>query len=121
MNWFNLNAIARDFTKRSQGYVNGNTSGDYVAYTSGGYPALISSDRPFDFIGIYLSVAWLKAEGEIGIIESWRGDALIARDSVTLSALTPVFYNPCLPEITRVRLATQHFWQMVLDDLIIAR
>lgn len=121
LNWFNLNAIARDFTKSSQGYVNGNTSGNYVAYTSSGYPALIYSDRPFDFVGIYLSVAWLQAEGEIGIIESWRGDELVSKDSVKLSALTPVFYNPCLPGITRIRLATQHSWQMVLDDLIIAR
>ena len=121
LNWFNINAIARDFTRGGQGYVNGNTSGDYVAYTSSGYPALFYSDTPFDFIGVHLSVAWLKAEGETGIIEAWRGDQLVARDSVTLSALTPVFYNPCLPRITRVRLMTEHYWQMVLDDLVIAR
>ena len=121
LNWFNLNVIARDFTKLSQGYVNGNTSGDYVAYTSSGYPVSIYSDTPFDFIGVYLSVAWLKAEGETGIIEVWRGDELIAKDTVTLSALSPVFYSPCLPAITRIRLTTQHYWQMVLDDLIIAR
>lgn len=121
LNWFNLNMLARDFTKSSQGYVNGNTSGDYVAYTSSGYPSLIYSESPFDFVGVYLSVAWLKAEGETGTIESWRGDELVAKDSVTLSALTPVFYNPGLPEVTRIRLSTQHYWQMVLDDLIIAR
>lgn len=121
LDWFNLNAIARDFTKGGQGYVNGNTSGDYVAYTSSGYPASIFSDTPFDFIGVYLSIAWLKAEGETGIVEAWRGDELIAKDSITLSALAPVFYNPCLSRITRVRLTTEHYWQMVLDDLVIAR
>jgi hypothetical protein len=121
LNWFNLNAIARDFTKRGQGYVNGNTSGDYVAYTSSGYPALIYSDQPFDFIGVYLSVAWLKAEGEVGTIEAWRGDELIAKDNIALSALSPVHYNPCLPDVTRIRLTTKHYWQMVIDDLVIAR
>lgn len=121
LNWFNLNAMVRDFTANSQGYMNGNTSGDHIAYTSSGYPALIYSDKPFDFIGLHLSVAWLKAEGETGTIESWRGDDLVAKDSVTLSALTPVFYNPCLPGITRIRLASKHYWQMVLDDLVIAR
>ena len=121
LNWFNLNAIARDFTPNSQGYMNGNTSPDYVAYTSSGYPALIQSDTPFDFIGVYLSVAWLNAEGETGVIEAWRADELVAIDRVTLSALTPVFYNPCLSGITRVRLASKHYWQMALDDLVIAR
>ena len=121
LNWFNLNAIARDFTKMGQGYVNGNTSGDYTAYVSGGYPALIYSDTPFDFIGVHLTAAWLNAEGDTGIIEVWRGDDLVAKDSVTLSALTPVFYNPCLPGITRIRLTSEHYWQIVLDDLVIAR
>lgn len=121
LRWFNLNAMTRDFTKNGQGYVNGNTSGDHIAYTSSGYPALVYSDTPFDFIGVHLSVAWLKAEGETAIIESWRGDELIAKDRVTLSALSPVFYNPGLPNITRIRLATDHYWQMVLDDLVMAR
>jgi hypothetical protein len=121
LNWFNLNAIARDFTRHSQGYVNGNTSGDHTAYVSGGHPALIYSDTPFDFVGVHLSVAWLKAEGDTGIIEAWRGDDLVAKDRVTLSALCPVFYNPCLPAITRIRLTSEHYWQIVLDDLVIAR
>ena len=121
LNWFNLNAIARDFTRMGQGYVNGNTSGDHTAYVSGGYPALIYSDTPFDFVGVHLSTAWLSAEGDSAIIEVWRGDDLVAQDSVTLSALSPVFYNPCLPAITRIRLMSEHYWQIVLDDLVIAR
>jgi len=121
LDWFNLNSMARDFTKDSEGYVNGNTSGDFIAYTSSGYPALIYSPIPFDFIGVHLSIAWLKAEGEDGIIESWRGDRLVAKDRVKLSALAPVFYCPCLPGITRIRLMSEHYWQMVLDDLVIGR
>jgi hypothetical protein len=121
LSWFNLNALVRDFSGGQEGYVNGNTSGDHVAYTSGGLPAEVWSDTPFDFIGVHLAAAWLNSEGETGTIESWRGDRLVAKDAVVLSALTPVFYNPMLPEITRIRFSTGHYWQMVLDDLVIAR
>lgn len=121
LNWFNLNALVHDFSGSQEGYVNGNTSGDHIAYTSGGLPAELWSDAPFDFIGVHLAAAWLRSEGEVGTIESWRGDALVASDTVALSALTPVFYNPMLPDITRIRFTTAHCWQMVLDDLVIAR
>jgi hypothetical protein len=121
LNWFNLNAMARDFSGSTQGYVNGNTSGDWIAYTSSGHPGEIYADDPFDFIGVHLSAAWLNSEGEIGKIEAWRGDSLVATDTVVLSALTPVYYSPRLPDVTRVRFSTEHYWQMVLDDLVIAR
>jgi hypothetical protein len=121
LNWFNLNAMARDFTAGSEGYVNGNTSGDHVAYTSSGHPAEVWSEKPFDFIGVALTGAWLNAEGEIATIESWRGSELIASDKVALSALCPIRYMPMLADITRIRFSTAHYWQMVVDDLTIAR
>jgi len=121
LNWFNLNAMARDFTAGSEGYVNGNTSGDHVAYTSSGHPAEVWSEKPFDFVGVALAGAWLKAEGEVATIESWRGSELIASDKIALSALCPVHYMPMLADITRVRFSTAHYWQMVVDDLTIAR
>jgi hypothetical protein len=121
LSWFNLNAMGRDFAGSSEGYVNGNTSGEHIAYTSSGHPAELYADAPFDFIGVHLTAAWLKSEGEIGRIESWRGDRLVASDAVVLSALTPVYYNPMLPCVARVRFSTDHQWQMVLDDLVIAR
>jgi hypothetical protein len=121
LNWFNLNAMARDYTAGSEGYVNGNTSGDHVAYTSSGHPAELWSEKPFDFIGVALAGAWLKAEGEIAIIESWRGSELVASDRIVLSALCPIHYMPMLAGITRIRFSTEHYWQMVVDDLTIAR
>jgi hypothetical protein len=121
LNWFNLNAMARDYTAGSEGYINGNTSGDHVAYTSSGHPAEVWSEKPFDFIGVALTGAWLKAEGEVATVESWRGNELIASDEITLSALCPIHYMPMLADITRIRFSTVHYWQMVVDDLTIAR
>lgn len=120
LDWRNLNAMANDHTKDSEGYVNGNVSGDHVAYTSSGYPAEFSREMPFAFHSVLLSAAWLKAEGETALIESWSGDRLVASDEMVLSALTPLHYAPMLGEITRVRLSTKHHWQMVLDDLMLA-
>lgn len=120
LEWRNLNAMAKDHTKDSEGYVNGNVSGDHVAYTSSGYPAEFSRETPFAFHSVLLSVAWLKAEGETALIESWRGEQLVASDEVVLSALTPLHYAPMLGEVTRVRLSAKHSWQMVVDDLVLA-
>ncbi|GLQ79005.1 hypothetical protein GCM10007881_25220 [Mesorhizobium huakuii] len=117
LQWRNLNAMAQDHTKGSEGYVNGNVSGDHVAYTSSGYPAEFSRETPFGFHSVLLSAAWLKSEGEIALIECWLGDQLVASDQLALSALTPLHYAPMLKAITRVRLSTKHYWQMVLDDL----
>ncbi len=62
LNWFNLNVVARDFHGGSEGYVNGNTSGDHSCYTSSGHPAEIWSDQPFGFHSMMLGGAWLTAE-----------------------------------------------------------
>jgi hypothetical protein len=121
LSWFNLNIIRRDFEGNHQGYVNCNSSGEHTVYTSSGHSAEFWSDRPFDFVGAMLAVAWLNAEGETGIIECFRGDARVLRDEVKLSALTPVQYLPMIADVTGVRLSTLHYWQMVMDDLTIAR
>jgi hypothetical protein len=121
LDWFNLNAIARDFASNTEGYVNGNTSGDHICYTSSGNPAELWSDRPFGFHSVMISVAWLRAEGETARIESWRGDVLAAADEITVSALTPVHYAPMLKDVTRIRFSSKHRWQLVIDDLMLAR
>ena len=81
LNWFNLNAISRDFAGGNDGYVNGNTSGDRMALLqASGNPAELWSDKPFGFHSVMISAAWLNAEGETAQIESWRGDELAADD-----------------------------------------
>ena len=119
--WFNLNAMARDYADGSEGYVNGNISGDHVCYTSSGHPAELSSEKPFGFHSVMLAAAWLKSQGETALIESWLGDRLVASDTVTLSALAPVHYAPMLASVTRVRFSTRHYWQLVLEDMVVAR
>ncbi|WP_192247399.1 hypothetical protein [Mesorhizobium silamurunense] len=120
LGWYNLNAMSRDHTKNSEGYVNGNVSGAYIAYTSSGHPAEFSRAAPFGFHSVMLTAAWLRSEGETALVESWLGDELVARDDVALSALAPVHHAPMLKAVTRVRLSTTHHWQMVLDDLVLA-
>ncbi|RWD54950.1 MAG: hypothetical protein EOS36_28435 [Mesorhizobium sp.] len=120
LDWYNLNAMSRDHTKNSQGYVNGNVSGAYIAYTSSGHPAELGRAAPFGFHSVMLTAAWLRSQGETALVESWLGDELVARDEVALSALAPVHYAPMLKAVTRVRLSTKHHWQMVLDDLVLS-
>lgn len=121
LGWFNFNAISRDFAGSNDGYVNGNTSGDHMAYTSSGNPAELWSEQPFGFHSIMISSAWQTAEGETAKIESWNGDRLLASDEITVSALTPIHYAPMLKDVTRIRFSSKHYWQLVIDDLVLAR
>jgi hypothetical protein len=120
LDWRNLNAMSHDHTANSEGYVNGNVSGAYIAYTSSGHPAEFGRATPFGFHSVMLTAAWLNAEGEMALIESWLGEERIASDQIVLSALAPVHYAPMLKAVTRVRISTRHNWQAVLDDLVIA-
>ncbi|TPN82019.1 hypothetical protein FJ987_12140 [Mesorhizobium sp. CU2] len=120
LDWLNLNAMSRDHTKNSEGYVNGNVSGSHIAYTSSGHPAEFGRAAPFGFHSVMLTAAWLRSEGEVALIESFLGEELIAIDEVVLSALAPVHYAPMLKAVTRVRISTEHYWQAVLDDLVVA-
>ncbi|MDX8443430.1 hypothetical protein [Mesorhizobium australafricanum] len=120
LDWRNLNAMAHDHTANSEGYVNGNVSGAYIAYTSSGHPAEFGRGAPFGFHSVMLTAAWLGSEGETALVESWLGEELVASDEIMLSALAPVHYAPMLKAVTRVRISTRHHWQAVLDDLVVA-
>jgi len=117
LNWFNLNILASFNLPNNIGYINGATSGHNVLYTSSGHPGWIAAEYPFDFIGINLTVAWPKAEGEEALFSFYRGDELVLQDHIGLSAYGPISYQPLVSGITRVEISTQHNWQVVLDDL----
>ncbi len=121
LQWRDLNMIRRDFTKGSQGYVNGATSGDRTAYTTNTRPGQILSEVPFDLISVNLTAAWREAEGQIAVIEAWRGEEKIAEDRVPLSVLGPVSYSPGLRGITRMQVTPEHGWQIVVDDVVVGR
>ena len=49
------------------------------------------------------------------------GGIILASDEVVVSALTPVHYAPMLAGVTRIRFSSRHYWQIVIDDLVLAR
>lgn len=118
--WFNLNAMQDAFTKNSLGYINGVTSGNSIAYLSSGFPGKIYHDTPFHFIGAHMSVSWNNAEGDMMEIEILRGKEVIATDRVKLSVYGPVYYHPGVKNVTEIRLKTEHYWQGILDDVMLA-
>lgn len=103
---------------KGEGYINNLVSGDYVLYNSSGHPAEIYNDVPFDFIGGHFGVAWYnQAEGETLNIRAWKGQDLVAEDKIALSSFGPVYFLANYESITRLEFETEHYWQMVADDL----
>lgn len=115
LNWFNIIAMHQRFAE-GPGYVNGTVSGEFIAYNSSGHPARVWSDRPFDFLGASFAVGWNNGEGETLTIRAFRGEELAHEDAIVLSAMGPVRFRAGYRNITRVEFATQHYWQMTMDD-----
>lgn len=120
--WEYLLAVENQFYK-GPGYINGLASGARVAYNSSGHPVTISAledGQSFDFISGLFSVAWHNAEGETLRIRAYRRDTLIATNDLRLSHLSPVLFYAGYRNVDRVTLETAHYWQFVLDDLVVA-
>jgi hypothetical protein len=75
-------------------------------------------DKPFDFIGGNFTSAWREAEGEVLHVKAWRGEELVYQDDVKLSRLGPVFFQANYDQVTKVEFETDHYWQVVTDDLL---
>lgn len=117
LNWENWVVTHQRFYK-GEGYINGTVSGEFVAYNGSGHPMSVSRDRPFDFIGGYLTSAWRDAEGETVQVTAWRGDEIAYQDEVKLSRFGPVYFKANYDRVTKVELKAAHFWQVVADDLL---
>jgi hypothetical protein len=100
-----------------EGYINSTISGEYVAYNASGHPIAITNSPPVDFVGGYFGLAWLNSEGETLLIRGWRNDELIYEDEIPLSSLGPVYFSADFRSVTRIELASRHYWQFVCDDL----
>src|SRR5690606_17665373 len=110
--WWNLVAL-----KVAPSYTNNAASGDYVAYNSSGHPARIWNSEPFTFTGGHFGVAWRRANGETLRLRGWRRGELVYEDEVPLSNLGPIWFQADYRKIDRLDLATEHYWQVVMDDL----
>jgi len=116
LNWQNFVAAYWKFYS-SEGYRNALMSGAFVAYNGSGQTSIISSETPFDFVGGYIGLGSLNAEGETLNILAWRGDELVHQEQLTLSALGPVYYQADFDGVTRIQFQTAHYWQAIFDDL----
>ncbi len=119
LNWHNWIATHHKFY-RGYGYVNGTVSGEYVAYNSSGHPAAFSSAAPFDFLSVYVAVAWTHAERGFIEIKGWRGEEMVYRDRIRASVSGPIKFQADYLGVTRVEFSTEHYWQVVLDNLTIS-
>jgi hypothetical protein len=120
LDWHNW-VVTHNRTYSGEGYINGAMSGDYVAYNGSGHPTSIDSEQPFHFIGGYFTAAWADAEGEMLNVKAWSGGTLAYEDRIRLSALGPVYFAAEYRDITRVEFSTEHYWQVVADDLVFHR
>ena len=118
MGWDNFVAVDNAFYQ-GEGYVNGTISGRMVTYNGSGHPAEVSHPNGFDLLGCHLTLGWIRAEGEVAVIEAYQGEVRVAVDRVELSALGPVWYEPRFRNVTRVRFGTEHYWQFIMDDLVV--
>lgn len=117
LNWQNW-VVAHQRFYKSEGYINGTTSGEVIAYNGSGHPMAVYRDKPFDFIGGNFTSAWREAEGEILHVKAWRGAELVYQDDIKLSRLGPVFFQANYDQVTKVEFETDHYWQVVTDDLL---
>lgn len=116
MSWRNLIAVHNRFYD-GPGYVNGTESGEFVAYNSSGAPASVWRDRPFDFRGVHVAVAWPRgAEGDV-IVRAWRGTELAHNDRLSVSPAGGTFFAADYRGVTRIEFSHELHERIVLDDL----
>jgi hypothetical protein len=115
LNWNNWIATHQKLY-RGAGYINTAVSSEYIAYNSSGQAATIWSDRPFDFVGTMLGVAWDEAHGSDVIVQAWRGEELVHEDRIRATTAGPVFFDADYRGINRLQFRHERYWQVVLDD-----
>jgi hypothetical protein len=101
------------------GYVNAAVSSEYVAYTSAGHPATLSSEQEFDFVGAYVTQAWPEGEQYDVIVRAWREGEQVYEDRFPASVAGPVWFDADYRGITKLVFVSDGYWQLAVDDLTI--
>jgi hypothetical protein len=102
------------------GFVNAAVSSEYVAYTSAGHPATISSASTFDFVGAYVTALWPGTAEYDAIIRAWRGDELVYEDRFRPKAAGPEFFAADYRGISKLEFSSDGYWQVAVDDIVIS-
>ncbi len=119
LNWRNWIATHQKFYKGS-GYINNTTSGEFAAYNSSGHPAAIHSKKKFSVIGFHIGVAWPQGERSPIRIRGLRDGKVIYDDIIRGKTAGPIFFAAQYHNIDTIDFETGQYWQIVLDDLIVA-
>jgi hypothetical protein len=117
LNWRNWVATHQKLYQ-GNGYINAATSSEYVAYTSSGHPAAISSTKMFDFVGVNVGMAWPEGEPHDIVVKAWRNETEVYHDRFRATTAGPTYFAADYRSITRVEFASEGYWQIALDDLI---
>lgn len=118
--WHNLIAVHRKFYG-AWGYTNGTISGEFAAYNSSGHPATLSSDEPFEFRSVLVSVAWPAGRTAPVRFTALREGEVVAEEAFFASNLRPVLFEPRWGGIDTLVISHDTYWQVVIDDLTLAR
>ncbi len=114
--WENAVVVDRE-SYGGEGYVNVAMGRKYVAYGSSGYPVSISRDEPFDLVGATIALAWLIGEDESVEVTAWRGGDVVHQETLSVSAINPIWFDANYRGINRVTFQTEKNWQIVIGEL----
>lgn len=120
LDWRNWVAV-HNRLYQGAGYVNATISSEYVAYNSSGVPATVSSDRPFDFVGVYMGVAWPRGEEDDVIVRAWRGEEVLHEDRLRLTRFGPIYFDAGYAGVTRVEFSSGNYERIVIDNFRLRR
>lgn len=108
LDWIGFNRVhAPTYHVQDTGYVRGNISAEYTAYTSGSSssPSTVSvGSGTFDFIGMYITAAW---QNDLAVyIEGYLTGSTLFSQVFTINDDGPIFTNSNFIGIDTLRIYT---------------
>ncbi|MEM7425097.1 MAG: hypothetical protein AAF441_03310 [Pseudomonadota bacterium] len=100
------------------GYINGTSSGEFIAYNSSGQPGFMWTENgeTFDFVGANINVAWPEGQEERVHIKAWRGDQLVHHDTLFLRTTGSLYFAAGYRGITKLEFTRPNSERIVIDD-----